>query len=58
MPNVTLEDFVNRGRKAQESVNEIMTNCVKCGHTRKDHYKERGQCKHKEMCLCGRYVGR
>lgn len=44
--------------KPEKSVNEVLTTCVKCGHNKKEHYRNRGACKHKELCLCGRYVGR
>jgi hypothetical protein len=46
------------GITTEKTVDEVLTTCVKCGHNRKDHYKNRGACKFKEQCLCGRYTGR
>jgi hypothetical protein len=50
--------YIGFDEPKEKSLDEVLHTCVKCGHARKDHLKQRGSCKFKEQCLCFRYTGR
>jgi hypothetical protein len=45
----------------ERSLDEVLSQCVRCGHPRDKHFNGRGHCKHEGvfwLCECSRFVGR